>query len=118
MDENKSVDEWLQRKWRPAVAVTYIIICSFDFIIFPITWAIFLHVTGNVVAAWDPLTLKGAGLFHASFGAILGVAAYTRGQEKLQRVETYRYARNEEREPRIQQYEEPRRSSGRYEPPL
>lgn len=120
MDENKSVDEWLQRKWRPAVAVTYIIICSFDFIIFPIIWSIFLHVTGNDVAAWDPLTLKGAGLFHASFGAILGVAAYTRGQEKINRNEPYRYNRSEDyRDSRNQHNhnEEPRRGSGRFEPP-
>ena len=118
--ENNQVEEWLQRKWRPAVAVTYIVICSFDFILFPISWAIFLHVTGNNVSAWDPLTLKGAGLFHASFGAILGVAAYTRGQEKIYRNEPYRYNRSDEyRESRSQYnpHDEPVRGSGRYEPP-
>ena len=118
--ENNQVEEWLQRKWRPAVAITYIVICSFDFILFPISWAIFLHVTGNNVSAWDPLTLKGAGLFHASFGAILGVAAYTRGQEKIYRSESYRYNRSDEyRESRSQYnpHDEPGRGSGRYEPP-
>lgn len=118
MTTDKQTEEWLQRKWRPAVAVTYIVICSFDFILFPISWAIFLHVTGNDVSAWDPLTLKGAGLFHASFGAILGVAAYTRGQEKIYRGVPYRYERQDEyKEYRHEQYEEPRRYAGRYEPP-
>ena len=118
MTTENQTEEWLQRKWRPAVAVTYIVICSFDFILFPISWAIFLHVTGNDVSAWDPLTLKGAGLFHASFGAILGVAAYTRGQEKIYRSEPYRYERRDEyKEYRHEQYEEPRRYAGRYEPP-
>ena len=118
MEINNKEEEWLQKKWRPAVAVTYIVICSFDFILFPITWSIFLHVTGNTVHAWDPLTLKGAGLFHASFGAILGVAAYSRGQEKMSRNEALRQL-DEYRDPRNSNYQhnEPRRSSGRYEPP-
>ena len=87
-DITKTEEEWLQRKWRPAVAVAYIVICSFDFILFPIAWAIFLQVTGHKVVAWEPLTLQGAGLFHASFGAILGVAAYSRGTEKTARNNT------------------------------
>ena len=65
----KREEDWLQRKWRPAVAVAYIVICTFDFIIFPVTWAFFLHITNHPVTAWNPLTLQGAGLFHASFGA-------------------------------------------------
>jgi hypothetical protein len=32
---------------------------------------------------WVPLTLQGNGMFHVAFGAILGVAAFTRGQEKV-----------------------------------
>jgi hypothetical protein len=31
----------------------------------------------------EPLTLQGAGLFHMAMGAILGIAAYGRTQEKL-----------------------------------
>lgn len=121
VNSTNNEEEWLQRKWRPAVAITYIVICSFDFIIFPISWAVFLHITGNTVNAWDPITLKGAGLFHASFGAILGVAAYTRGQEKITRNELYN--RHDEyrdsRQPEVINRSEPRRrrSSSRYEPP-
>jgi hypothetical protein len=35
---------------------------------------------------WQPLTLQGGGLIHISFGAILGVAAWTRGQEKVEAI--------------------------------
>jgi hypothetical protein len=35
------------------------------------------------VSAWQPITLQGAGLFHLSMGAIIGVAAFGRTQEKL-----------------------------------
>ena len=33
---------------------------------------------------WQPLTVQGGGLFHVAFGAILGIAAWTRGQEKVE----------------------------------
>ena len=36
---------------------------------------------------WQPLTLLGGAFFHLSFGAILGVAAFTRGQEKKAAIE-------------------------------
>ena len=32
---------------------------------------------------WQPLTLQGAGLFHVAMGAVLGIAAFGRTQEKL-----------------------------------
>lgn len=35
---------------------------------------------------WEPLTLQATGLFHVAFGAILGVAAWTRGNEKIARA--------------------------------
>jgi len=40
-----------------------------------------LH-TANMVQ-WQPLTLQGAGLFHIAMGAVLGIAAFGRTQEKL-----------------------------------
>jgi hypothetical protein len=43
-------------------------------------------VLGYIFSAWDPLTLKYAGLFHASFGAILGVSAWKRGAEKVEQL--------------------------------
>ena len=55
-----------------------------DFILFPILWSIHQAVDkGQVSLQWDPLTLKGAGLFHIAMGAVLGIAAYGRTQEKL-----------------------------------
>jgi hypothetical protein len=32
---------------------------------------------------WNPITLQGAGLFHMAMGAILGIAAFGRTQEKI-----------------------------------
>jgi hypothetical protein len=83
--KGKSIDEnWLQKKWRPYMAMLYMAICGADFILFPILWSLiqaFEH--GVVTAQWQPLTLQGGGLIHLAFGAILGISAYGRTQEKL-----------------------------------
>ena len=57
--------------------------CVTDFIIFPILWAMLQAALKQHVTAWQPITLQGAGLFHLSMGAIIGVAAFGRTQEKL-----------------------------------
>ena len=50
----------------------------------PILWSITQAVFhGGVNVQWQPLTLQGAGLFHVAMGAIIGVSAYGRTQEKL-----------------------------------
>lgn len=71
------------------MAWMYMIVCIFDFIIAPIMWSILqaLH-KGNVTEQWVPLTLQGAGLFHMAMGAIVGVAVWSRGKEKLAGVDT------------------------------
>ena len=62
--------------------------CAFDFIIFPMI-TLFLPIIENGFGIhmpyneWKSLTLSNGGLIHVSFGAILGVAAWTRGQEKM-----------------------------------
>lgn len=62
----------------------YMVVCIFDFIIFPIAWSLLqVSAEGVVTSQWDPLTLKGAGLFHMAMGAVLGIAAWSRGQEKI-----------------------------------
>lgn len=82
-------ETWLKTKWRPITAIVYLVICSFDFILAPILWTIIqAYYHGNVNSQWQPLTLAGSGLFHISFGAILGVSAFTRGQEKIAMVNT------------------------------
>lgn len=73
--------------WRPALALLYGFICLLDFAIFPVTWnalQVWLHQTPTI---WQAITLQGAGIFHISFGAILGVTAYGRTKEKIAHAE-------------------------------
>ena len=77
-------EDWMNSKWRPMMGWMYMSVCICDFIIFPILWSVHQAVDkGQVNLQWDPLTLKGAGLFHMAMGAVLGVAAWSRGQEKM-----------------------------------
>jgi len=78
---------WLNTKWRPAMAWMYMSVCIFDFMIAPIFWSL-VQVFGKGVVQnqWNPLTLQGAGFFHLSMGAILGITAYGRTQEKMQEM--------------------------------
>ena len=82
MNEQES---WMNRKWRPAMGWTYMAICILDFALFPILWSVLqAYAEGQVTSQLDPLTLKGAGLFHMAMGAILGIAVYGRTKEKLE----------------------------------
>jgi hypothetical protein len=100
-------ERWFVKYWRPAAAWVYLGICVFDFVAMPIYH---LQSQGNLnrvveismmlrpedqlnamvqlsrKTAWDPLTLSASGLFHISFGAILGVAAWTRGRVQEEMV--------------------------------
>lgn len=103
----KHLEHKFKKFWRPIAAYVYLAICIFDFVIAPV-WLEQANQTVNTVAfaeirkfndkdvqisalnnvelgnrSWSPLTLQGGGLFHLAFGAILGVAAFTRGQEKV-----------------------------------
>jgi hypothetical protein len=83
----------MNSKWRPAMGWMYMIICTFDFIIFPILWSMLQAINqGSVTIPWQPITLQGAGLFHMAMGAIVGVTAWSRGQEKLGGVANGRIA--------------------------
>ena len=74
----------MQTKWRPAMGWMYMIICIFDFAAFPILWSLLQALNnGQVTSQWQPLTLQGAGLFHLAMGAVLGIAAFGRTQEKI-----------------------------------
>ena len=69
------------------MAVTYMAINIFDFILGPILYNLLQYWNpGQAIGMWQPLTLQGGGLIHISFGAILGVAAWTRGQEKVEAI--------------------------------
>ena len=63
----------------------YMGICAFDFVIFPILWnlAQATYLKTIVFTQWSPLTLQGAGFFHIAMGAVLGLSAYGRSQEKI-----------------------------------
>ena len=77
-------ENWINSKWRPMMGWMYMFVCTFDFVLFPILWSIMQAlVNGNVSTQWQPITLQGAGLFHISMGAIMGVTAFGRTQEKL-----------------------------------
>jgi hypothetical protein len=82
-EENNNSEHWLTSKWRPAMGWMYMAVCTMDMIIFPIIWSIAQVITKQPITQWDPLTLRGAGLFHMAMGAVLGIAAFGRTQEKV-----------------------------------
>jgi hypothetical protein len=98
---------WKQA-WRPTAALIYLVICLFDFVIMPMAFSnqykpselvsLALQFKDPLVQVkaleamstdqqWEPLTTKGNGIFHMSFGAILGAAAFGRSQEKKALIE-------------------------------
>ena len=85
--EEKGNEHWLKSFWRPAMGWLYMGICFMDFIGFPLL-TIFLPIIFKPFGltmpytAWKSLTLDNGGLIHIAFGAILGVAAFSRGQDK------------------------------------
>jgi hypothetical protein len=83
-DSEKKKEDWMNSKWRPMMGWMYMVVCMFDFVIAPILWSLVQAVyKGGVNVQWQPLTLQGAGLFHIAMGAIIGVSAYGRTQEKM-----------------------------------
>lgn len=84
--------------WKPAAAFVYTLICFFDFVIFPsyVGWnkvdllvlidqiqdldpAVQSQLIRAAAVGFEPLTLRGSGLFHLAFGALLTGAAITNG---------------------------------------
>ncbi len=83
-DSEKKKEDWMNAKWRPMMGWMYMIVCIADFVIFPVLWSLVQTIgDGKVESQWMPITLQGAGLFHIAMGAILGIAAYGRTQEKM-----------------------------------
>jgi hypothetical protein len=76
--------DFINSKWRPMMAVIYMLTCLTDFVVFPVLWSVMQALFhGTVTSQWSPLTLQGAGLYHIAMGAVLGLAAYGRSQEKI-----------------------------------
>lgn len=84
-------ESWVNNKWRPAMGWMYMVVCIFDFIVFPIMftgvqfWE--KEAVNDAFRQWEPITLAGGGLFHVAMGAVLGVSAWSRGQEKKALIE-------------------------------
>lgn len=101
MDENDKKQHysfgWITENWRAISAFVYAIICIFDFIVYPtfiglnrqdlllviesiseLDVSIQQTALNMAYREFTPYTLKGSGLFHLSFGAILTGAAISR----------------------------------------
>ena len=80
----KEKEDFMTSKWRPMMAMTYMATIIFDFILGPILYNVLQYLNpGQAVSLWVPLTLQGGGMYHIAMGAILGISAWTRGQEKV-----------------------------------
>ena len=82
-ESEKKKEDWMNSKWRPMMGWMYMLVCTMDMVVFPILWSLLQTVTHTPITQWNPLTLQGAGLFHIAMGAVLGIAAFGRTQEKL-----------------------------------
>jgi len=89
-DEEKKIsaseqkkEDWMNSKWRPMMGWMYMAICTADFMLFPILWSLAQTILKQPISQWQPLTLQGAGLFHVAMGAVLGISAMGRTQEKI-----------------------------------
>ena len=85
--EDKQQEDWMTKKWRPMMAMMYMTCCLADFAIFPIMFTIVqfweTQAANDAFRQWVPITLQGGGLFHVAMGAVLGVSAFGRTQEKI-----------------------------------
>ena len=80
----KNGDAWIKTRWRPMMAVGYFVTCLFDFVVAPIMVTVYSFLSqSDTLAVWAPLTIQGGGLYHIAMGAVIGVAAWSRGQEKM-----------------------------------
>lgn len=82
-ESEKKKEDWMNSKWRPAMGWIYMATCTADFILFPVLWSLLQAMLKQPVTQWQPLTLQGAGLYHIAMGAVLGIAAMGRTQEKI-----------------------------------
>jgi Holin of 3TMs, for gene-transfer release len=83
-ESEKKKEDWMNNKWRPMMGWSYMLTCIADFVAFPILWSLVQVIGGGrVETQWQPITLQGAGLYHIAMGAVLGIAAFGRTQEKI-----------------------------------
>lgn len=95
-DKNES---WIKSYWRPAMAWQYFAVCVFDFLAAPLFTAWYSYFAKIPYQVWKPITMGEGGFYHMAMAAIVGVAAWTRGQEKVNEIREY--GRLEERKMKI-----------------
>jgi hypothetical protein len=83
----KKEESWIKQYWRPAMAWQYFSVCVFDFLLAPIITGWYSWFAKIPYEVWKPITMTEGGFYHMAMGAIVGVAAWTRGQEKVARLE-------------------------------
>lgn len=134
--DSKKEDAWFGVYWRPAAAVIYLLICVFDFVLVPTYLGLWSEPLKDLIlavkdlpadaqsivltmklATWDPLTLKGGGLFHVAFGAILGATVWTRGQERINEIRSGYSDPNMYQQPGYSQQIDPYQMQGQYPVP-
>ena len=83
-------EPWINRYWRPMMAWQYFVVCICDFIIFP-SFSMYYASKYGVAEhfKWEPITLASGGFYHIAMGIIVGVSAYSRGQENLLRTRLF-----------------------------
>jgi hypothetical protein len=81
-NSNTNLMKPLNKYWRPLMAWSYLVICLFDFLLAPMLIAISQDSASKMVE-WNPLTLRGAGMYHMAMLAIVGITAWGRTQEKI-----------------------------------
>ena len=79
----KESSNWMQQLWRPMMGWLYMLVCLCDMVVFPVLWAFWQGINHVAITQWNPLTLQSGGMFHIAMGAVLGIAAFGRTQEKL-----------------------------------
>lgn len=76
-------DTWIKNFWRPAIAWQYVIVCLFDFVFAPILMGLYSYFAHTPIVLWVPITNQ---MYHTSMLAIITTAAYSRGQEKIAKI--------------------------------
>lgn len=89
----KDYESWFQGTWRPSIAWQYFVVCLFDFLVAPILTAAHAKWAGIPYVPWEPLTNSAGGIYHISMGAIIGVTAWSRSNEKIKMMEYGSYPR-------------------------
>jgi hypothetical protein len=79
-------ENWIKSYWRPAMGWQYFCVCLFDFLLAPIFTAWYAWFAKIPYQVWKPITLGEGGFYHMAMAAIVGVVAWTRGQEKVSEI--------------------------------